>query len=257
MHPAHDQQILGMLAPSDVVLDIGGWACPYNRANYILDAEPYETRGYYKTVGLPGSQGGDREYFTRDTWVRRDICDKQAFPFPDKMFDFVICSHTLEDIRDPLWVCSEIVRVGKRGYIEVPSRLVESCRGWESPRTAGLTHHRWLIDIDPEAAHVRFLHKHHMIHADRRFSFPPSFLRRLTDEQKISWLFWDRSFSMSEVTLYGPSEIAAELEFYVRAAYQYPRWVLMSDWAAAGVKGLASRVARRLTRDWDDAARKG
>jgi hypothetical protein len=35
----------------------------------------------------------------------------------------VICSHTLEDIRDPLWVCSEMIRIGKAGYIELPRGL--------------------------------------------------------------------------------------------------------------------------------------
>ena len=58
------------------------------------------------------------------------------------------------------------------GYIEVPSRLAETCRGWESDTIAGLSHHRWLIDIDETAAFGRFLMKYHMIHADRRFSFP-------------------------------------------------------------------------------------
>ena len=39
--------IMEMLKASDLVLDIGGWAHPFNRANYVMDAEPYETRGYY------------------------------------------------------------------------------------------------------------------------------------------------------------------------------------------------------------------
>ena len=120
MYEPNVARILDSLKPSDVVLDIGGWACPFNRANYVIDAEPYDTRGYYGTVGMPASQGGDREFFTAHTWHRRDICGKEPFPFEDKEIDFVICSHTLEDIRDPLWVCAEMIRVAKRGYIEVP-----------------------------------------------------------------------------------------------------------------------------------------
>jgi len=258
MHPPNDQKIFGLLKPTDIVLDIGGWACPYNRANYVLDAEPYETRGYYKTVGLPGSQGGDREHFTRDTWFRRDICEKQPFPFPDKMFDFVICSHTLEDIRDPLWVCAEIARIGKRGYVEIPSRLAESSRGWESARTAGLTHHRWLIDVDSAASHIRLLHKHHMIHANRRFAFPQSFLRRLSDEQRVSWLFWEGTFTVSETTLHGSDAIANELEGYVRNSYRYPEWRLVADHAVAQVRAFAPRVSGRLTRGRaEDRTKKG
>ena len=142
MYEPNAQRLLELIKPGDVVLDIGGWASPFNRANYILDAQPFETRGFYRTVGLPASQGGDVEHFTKDRWVVRDICDHEPYPFADKMFDWVTCSHTLEDVRDPLWVCSEMMRIGKRGYIEVhrdsPSpRAVGSCRTLRASRIIG------------------------------------------------------------------------------------------------------------------------
>ena len=149
------------LPANALVLDVGAWASPFNRAQWILDAEPFETRGYYATFGGPASQGGAREWFSKATWVQRDICASEPWPFADKQFDFVICSHTLEDIRDPLRVCSELTRVGKAGYIEVPSRAFESTRGVERPNTAGLSHHRWLIDIDGDE--IRFLQKYHLL----------------------------------------------------------------------------------------------
>ena len=71
---------------------------------------PYETRGLY---GRDGPDGPER--FSADTWVQRDICDREPYPFEDEQFDFVVCSHTLEDVRDPIWVCDEMVRVAKRG----------------------------------------------------------------------------------------------------------------------------------------------
>jgi hypothetical protein len=153
------QKVLASLRPDDLVLDVGGWACPFNRAQWVIDAEPFETRGFYATFGGPRTQGGEKEWFSKDTWVQRDICDRTPWPFDDKQFDFVVCSNTLEDIRDPLWVCSEIVRVGKRGYIEVPSREWESCVGVERPGQAGLSHHRWLVEIS--GAKIRFMQKYH------------------------------------------------------------------------------------------------
>lgn len=66
--------LLARLQPDDLVLDVGGWACPFNRAQWILDAQPYETRGFYRTFGGPPFQGGEREWFCRETWVQRDIC---------------------------------------------------------------------------------------------------------------------------------------------------------------------------------------
>jgi hypothetical protein len=236
-------RILAAIRPPDVVLDVGGWACPFNRADHVIDAEPYETRGYYKTVGLPASQGGDREHFTAATWHRRDICAKEPFPFPDKSIDFVICSHVLEDIRDPLWVCAEMIRVAKRGYVEVPSRLAETCRGWESDRIAGLSHHRWLVDVDEPAAAVRFTPKYHMIHAHPRFNLPPRFFRDLPEERKVSYLFWEGSFTFAEVSIHGLGNIAAELEGFATRHRPPPRWRL----GAGRVLGRVGRLLGRVT----------
>src|SRR3989304_6765598 len=115
MFEPHAELILSMLSPGDIVLDVGGWACPFNRANVVMDAEPFETRGYYRTVGLPAFQGGAVEHFTRDSWIQRDLCAREPWPLADRSIDFAICSHTLEDVRDPIWVCSELVRVARAG----------------------------------------------------------------------------------------------------------------------------------------------
>ena len=56
MYEPNVDRILSLVRPGDVVLDVGGWACPFNRANIVVDAEPFETRGYYRLIGLPPSQ---------------------------------------------------------------------------------------------------------------------------------------------------------------------------------------------------------
>src|SRR5688572_9614085 len=99
MYAPNVARVLASLRDDQIVVDIGGWACPFNRADYIIDAEPFETRGYYRTIGLPPSQGGDVERFSRDRWILRDLCEHTPYPFADKSVDFVICSHTLEDVR--------------------------------------------------------------------------------------------------------------------------------------------------------------
>jgi SAM-dependent methyltransferase len=242
----NDRQITALLdgRPAALVLDVGGWACPFNRANWVLDAEPYETRGYYKTVGLPASQGGVVEYFTPDTWVQRDICDKAPWPFADKFFDFSICSHTLEDVRDPLYVCAELVRVSKAGYVEVPSRAAESCRGWEHPRIAGLSHHRWLIDVD--GTHIQFTHKYHALHGDFENALPRRYLESMRPEDKVSFFFWEGTFTVGETTLHGVDRQRQYLQEFVASRYQYSlarRW-----YAASGrtLRQVAGSVRRRL-----------
>jgi hypothetical protein len=225
------EMIMQRLKPSDVVLDIGGWAHPFNRANYVLDMAPYETRGFYNRTFARNNPippiGGKIEMFTKESWIVRDICAKEPFPFRDKEFDFVVCSHTLEDIRDPLWVCSEIIRIGKAGYIEVPSRLWETCRGME-PGIAGLSHHRWLIDIDPGANSIRFLQKLHRIH-NWRYSLPHSVLRKLPVEQTAQWLLWNGSFEFWEEIIHGEEAQLQELERFVRQHHSYSKVLLEGD----------------------------
>ena len=57
-------EVLARIGPDDRVLDVGGWACPFNRSTHVIDAEPFDTRGYYGTIRLPASQGGDNEQFS-------------------------------------------------------------------------------------------------------------------------------------------------------------------------------------------------
>lgn len=238
-------ELLAQIKPDDVVLDVGGWACPFNRANWVLDSEPYETRGFYASIGLPKSQGGETEQFTKDTWVQRDICDKEPWPFPDKFFDFSICSHTLEDIRDPLYVCSELIRVSKRGYIEVPSRVIESCRGQEQKKMAGLSHHRWLVEIAKN--HIQFTMKYHAIHSASEFSFPASFAKGLPESETISLLFWESSFTYSETQLHGAENVYEELRSFVGRRYQYPGSHIFVRALMRKVRRAVEGVKRRLT----------
>lgn len=243
---SHASRLLGELAPDALVLDVGGWASPFNRAQWILDAEPFETRGYYRTFGGAPSQGGEREWFSRATWVQRDICARGPWPFEDRQFDFVICSHTLEDIRDPLWVCSELIRVGKAGYIEVPSRVFESTRGVERPNTAGLSHHRWLIDI--EGDEVRFLQKYHFIHSHWRFSLPKAYLDSRSPDAAVQWLWWNGEFRYSEATIHGLANQERELARFAEAAYPRPPWRLRASDAWRSISSLPARGLRRLAR---------
>jgi len=182
-------QVLSKIKPTDKVLDIGGWAKPFNRANYVLDYMPYQTRG------LAGKFGPDKEHFTKETWIVSDICDRKQFPFKDKEFDFVFCSHTLEDIRDPIWVCSEINRIGKSGYIKTPSRIIESHKNiggkWNLNKyVVGYSHHIWYVeDFDNK---LLFTPKNPLIHNIKEFQ-----VNNLC-EPKIMSFFWKGDFEYEE-----------------------------------------------------------
>src|SRR3954469_25476314 len=98
MLAASTTRLLDLLADDAVVLDVGGWAKPFARADWVIDLMPYETRGLY------GSGDQDDERFSAATWVQHDVCARSSWPFADDQFDFAVCSHTLEDVRDPVGV---------------------------------------------------------------------------------------------------------------------------------------------------------
>ena len=201
MLEASAQRIIDTLPADATVLDVGGAMKPFNRADWIMDALPYEERGAL------GSIGCEPERFSPDTWVRRDFCDREPWPFGDKQLDFVICSHTLEDVRDPIWMCSEMNRVAKAGYIEVPSRLEEQSYGFQGPWT-GWSHHRWLIDIGDDE--ITFVHKSAVVERDDSH-FPAGFQDTLTPEERVLSLFWTGSFGYRERLFWDPMEFDAWL----------------------------------------------
>lgn len=189
--------IVERLPDEALVLDVGGWASPFPRADWVLDLGPFETRGLYGYEG-----GSTEERFTERTWIRRDICDREPWPFADDQFDFVVCAHTLEDIRDPVWVCQELRRVGRAGYIETPSRAEEQSWGVQGP-WVGWSHHRWLVDVVHGT--LRFVMKPAVLHA--RDHFPGGHADALSDEERVVVLWWEGTFDAEERHFESPEEL--------------------------------------------------
>jgi ubiquinone/menaquinone biosynthesis C-methylase UbiE len=67
------------------------------------------------------------------------LADIHALPFHNKSFDFIYCSHLLEHVDDPIKACAEIMRVGKRGFVETPTFGKDSLFAWAN----GM--HRWHV----------------------------------------------------------------------------------------------------------------
>lgn len=195
--------------PDDaLVLDVGGWGKPLARADWVVDLMPWETRGLY------GRDGDGPERFSPDTWVQIDVCDHAPWPFADSQFDFAVCSHTLEDVRDPLRVCSELTRVARAGYIEVPSRLEEQSPMDDRPGV-GWTHHRWLTDIDPDAGRVEFVFKHGVVYVAEEARFPQGFHSTLSDAERVTSLWWEGTFEFGERVMMSAEELDPYLSGFV------------------------------------------
>ncbi len=254
MLPAATERILSTLPKDAVVLDVGGWAAPFNRADWVLDLMPYETRG------AMGSYGGGREHFNRRTWVMRDICDHTPWPFKDDQFDFAICVTTLEDIRDPIWVCKELSRVARAGYVEVPTIEAELIYNVEGNGPwLGHEHHRWFVELS--GGELVFMHKPHSIHHDWTLRVLPRWRAKMSLEDHLQGLFWEDNLPARERYLIGLDyeEALEELRERVRRRFEPSDTELRvkqaRDLAAHGVnlakkplRGAAERMLERFGR---------
>lgn len=99
---------------TDKVLEIGPGSTPHDRSdeflelNYAVSNEKISQRG-----------GAEEDPNFRERPVH--FYDGTDFPFKNNEFDYVICSHVVEHVPDPIHFMNEIFRVGGgRGYLEYP-----------------------------------------------------------------------------------------------------------------------------------------
>lgn len=214
------RRLLESIPGGATVVDVGGGAAPFPRADYVVDAMPYEKLGGGSDGDIHKSLGITPRY-SADRWIQTDLCDRRPWPIADKAFDFAICSHLLEDIRDPIWVCSELRRIAKAGYIEVPSRVVEQSKGVENPRHAGYYHHRWLITRKQNG--LEFRHKPHVLHSvNNAIVTQLSPGRRINPQHAIVTLDWSGHFEAVEVLEFDERKVISELCEFAAGARRLP-----------------------------------
>ncbi len=113
------------IKPTDKVLDIGSGAYPFPHANILVDLFLDTTRHRHEPL------------------VRNNkpliLADIHNLPFRNRYFDFVYCSHVLEHVDDPRKACAEIMRAGKKGFIETPTLGKDALFAWARNM------HRWHI----------------------------------------------------------------------------------------------------------------
>ncbi len=181
--------------PADArVLDVGGWAAPLPRADVVIDAMPYPTRG------LMGRSAPGEERFTEADWVVHVLCAREPWPLADDAFDLAVCTWTLEDVRDPVGVCRELSRVARAGYVEVPTVLAELVYGVQGP-WLGHEHHRWLCDREGDG--LVFAHKAHSLHSDWRVRVVPRWHARMSVAEQVHAIWWERELPARERLVIG------------------------------------------------------
>jgi len=113
------------LEPDARVLDVGSGGFPFSHATHLADKYPDGTSHRFEAIVRD-----QRPFFEVDV---------ERLPFANNSYDFVFCSHLLEHLDNPGAAMRELMRVGRRGYIEVPTRLSDVMFNF----TRLDNHHRW------------------------------------------------------------------------------------------------------------------
>jgi len=115
------------IKPDEAVLDVGSGAYPFPFATMLVDLYVEMTEHRHENLRTDGKPF--------------KVADVNQLPFEDNSYDFVYCSHLLEHVEDPKRVCEELMRVGKRGYVETPSLMSDVLFSWAN----GM--HKWITFV--------------------------------------------------------------------------------------------------------------
>lgn len=119
----------------DVGGSAGGWSSPYVDA--IVDF-----------VDVPGNTNNRIKHFKCDITHPDGWEELLLYVENNGKFDFCICTHTLEDIMNPVYVAEQIQKIAKEGYVAVPSKYRELSRFEKgSGGYRGYIHHRWIFNM--------------------------------------------------------------------------------------------------------------
>ena len=215
------ERIEALLDDGDEVLQVGPPAGgSFGRADWILSDGGYEPDGEAR--------------FTRRTWTQRDVCARAPWPFADGRFAFAVCT-TLVRFRDPVGVCSELSRVARAGYVEVPAVEAELAGGSA----------RWLCEVVD--AELVFTHKPAELHGDPRVRVPARWSAKLEPTDRVHGIFWDARLPARE-RFADTQELAGELAERLRRRFE-PSSAEVALTEARRLGGLAGQAAWRRVGD--------
>lgn len=117
--------------PGVRMLDVGSGGYPFPLATIHMDRYPAVSQSRHEPLARV-----DKPFVTADV---------QHLPFRDQSFDFVYASHVLQAADDPIAACAEMMRVGKAGFIEIPTfgknALFSWAKGLMKWHAVAISHH--------------------------------------------------------------------------------------------------------------------
>jgi hypothetical protein len=111
---------------------------------------------------------------------------------------------------------------------------------WKIAPIAGYYHHRWFVEIIEDE--VLFRQKTHLIYDSWKYRLPRRYVKKLTEEEKVSCLFWSQSFQYREIIQISLLKVTQELENYVKLRQAYPRICYVLDELRSPRSFLVKRI---------------
>jgi len=159
------------------ILDLGCTHVNYwPEANNFADIEDYSEN--FKKLNLPYTQ----------------IKPNEKLPFKDKEFDYVILSHVMEHVPNLLEFRDEIVRVGKAGYIELPTKLNDNIVFGCDEEVLG---HKWWFEFDDDNQQLLYTEKKEVL--EKFLSVGSvSRLQKFYEDSFLLQFYWEKEINLKE-----------------------------------------------------------
>jgi hypothetical protein len=185
----------GKFTVVDVGGSINGWSSPYIDA--VVDFNDLE------------KNNTNIKHFKCDITHPDSYKDIFSYVEENGKFDFCICSHTLEDIMNPVYVSEQICKISNEGYISFPSKFRELSR-FEGGNYRGYIHHRWIFKVK-EGNKIIAFPKINLIENNPLFDN----IANMSENLKDLSFYWKDSIEMEYVNnnYLGPNP-AAVIEYY-------------------------------------------
>ena len=156
------------------VLDIGCGYTANKYANVICDTQ--DLSNFYK----------DKKFIK---------LKEKKLPFKDNEFDFVIASHVLEHVEDPVSFLNELQRVSSiGGYIEVPTKLEDNLV-FENKND-----HLWHIEFDDDEGKLLISKKYNFFEPILTVSTIKK-LQKYFRKSLVTELYWENNINYSIIEI--------------------------------------------------------
>ncbi len=109
---------------------------------------------------------------------------EDTLPFKDNEFDFIITSHVIEHVKKIDKFFSEIQRIAKRGYIELPTKLNDNLVH------ENLKEHIWWFEFDDEIGELSITSKQQILEPFINVSTMKVF-EKIFRQSLVLELFWE------------------------------------------------------------------